>query len=130
MTDDPVRLVSEREISLESDLAELLNRYSAENGSDTPDFILANYLRQCLAAFDWAVRRREEWFGRTPTERRFREEILPERRASLEAALSEATGLDIRMESVATCALCGYSDDYDHHVNRNAKSHHPFMESP
>jgi len=33
-----------------------------ENASDTPDFILAQYLSDCLAAFDKAVRERERWY--------------------------------------------------------------------
>ncbi len=36
------------------ELAEVLNRHSAENGSNTPDFILASYLTACLDAFDVA----------------------------------------------------------------------------
>lgn len=46
----------------------LLNRCSKENGSDTPDSILARYLADCLRAFDHAVCRREEWYGRGPEE--------------------------------------------------------------
>jgi hypothetical protein len=41
-------------------------RASAENGSNTPDFILAQYLTSCLAAFDEAVNAREKWYGREP----------------------------------------------------------------
>lgn len=41
-----------------------INRNSMENGSDTPDFILANYLADCLHAFDSAVLHREKWYGR------------------------------------------------------------------
>lgn len=52
--------------SLDSSLRTLLNRFSAENGSNTPDFILANYLMACLAAFDAATNDRETWFGRGP----------------------------------------------------------------
>jgi hypothetical protein len=48
------------------DLARLLNSVSAENGSNTPDFILADYLRDCLAAFDRAVRARDAWYGINP----------------------------------------------------------------
>lgn len=40
-----------------------INSCSAENGSDTPDFILANYLADCLAAFDKTVRARDRWYG-------------------------------------------------------------------
>jgi hypothetical protein len=48
------------------ELESLLNRNSCENESNTPDWILANYLSSCLAAFDAAVRKREEWYGRDP----------------------------------------------------------------
>lgn len=42
----------------------VINSASAENASDTPDFILAEYLIGCLDAFDQAVRQREKWYGR------------------------------------------------------------------
>lgn len=38
----------------------LLNWHSKENGSNTPDFILADYLIDCLNAWDKAVTRRTE----------------------------------------------------------------------
>lgn len=44
-------------------LASALNRFSAENGSNTPDFILAEFLLTCLAAWNQASRAREAWFG-------------------------------------------------------------------
>ena len=47
-----------------ADLEHLINRESAENGSNTPDFILACYLTDCLNAFDRAVNDREAWYGR------------------------------------------------------------------
>ncbi len=37
------------------DLASLLNQHSKEQGSNTPDFILAQYLVDCLEAFDRAT---------------------------------------------------------------------------
>jgi hypothetical protein len=43
-----------------------LNCVCAENESNTPDFILADYLVSCLAAFDRAVNQRERWYGRSP----------------------------------------------------------------
>ena len=49
---------------LESALASALNRFSAENGSNTPDFILAQYLLACLDAFNKTSRARESWYGR------------------------------------------------------------------
>jgi len=35
-----------------------------ENGSNTPDFILAKYLADCLEAFNSASRHRERWYGK------------------------------------------------------------------
>ena len=47
-----------------SDLESLINRHSQENGSNTPDFMLADYLVSCLRTFDEIVNRREQWYGR------------------------------------------------------------------
>jgi len=44
------------------ELMQLINKHSIENGSNTPDFILAEYLKQCLEAFDMCVRRRDKCF--------------------------------------------------------------------
>lgn len=48
----------------EQELQHLLSQYAAENGSNTPDFILAEYLQNCLDNFNMTVNRRETWFGR------------------------------------------------------------------
>ncbi|MDE2098475.1 MAG: hypothetical protein KGL39_14575 [Patescibacteria group bacterium] len=45
-------------------LAVALNCHSAENGSDMPDFILAKFLADVLAAFDAATAMREAWYCR------------------------------------------------------------------
>lgn len=52
-------------MTFEKELEALLNRFSQENGSDTPDFILAKYLNDCLTAWNHAVVAREKWYGRT-----------------------------------------------------------------
>jgi hypothetical protein len=52
-------------MELRKEIETAINKHSAENGSDTPDFVLAEYLTDCLTAFDKAVKRREEWYGRT-----------------------------------------------------------------
>lgn len=44
-------------------LRNLINCYNVENGSNTPDFILAEYLTNCLETFDKAVRKRDRWYG-------------------------------------------------------------------
>ena len=47
-----------------TELETLINCRSRENGSDTPDFILADYLVACLAAWDAGLQARERWYGR------------------------------------------------------------------
>jgi hypothetical protein len=46
----------------ERQLADLINRHSLENASDTPDFILAEYLKDCLSAYNQATRKRTDWY--------------------------------------------------------------------
>lgn len=46
-----------------SELRAVINRYSMENRSNTPDYILAAYLTSCLVAFDTATRERSRWYG-------------------------------------------------------------------
>lgn len=41
-----------------------INVNCAENGSNTPDFILSKYLMSCLDAFDAATNARNAWYGR------------------------------------------------------------------
>ncbi len=44
------------------DIEQVINKHSIENNSNTPDFILAKYLIDCLQTFDEATTRREEWY--------------------------------------------------------------------
>lgn len=44
-------------------LTDLINRCSLENGSDTPDSVLSQYLINCIAVFDIAVRERTRLKG-------------------------------------------------------------------
>lgn len=46
------------------DVENIINKYSLENNSDTPDFILAEYLSDCLKTFDKTINRREIYYGR------------------------------------------------------------------
>lgn len=50
------------EVAFQKELAVLINKYSMENGSNTPDFILAEYLCECLVAFNRATNRRTHWY--------------------------------------------------------------------
>jgi len=51
--------------SFEKALEELLNQYSQENGSNTPDFLLASYLMACLKAWNDTSTAREKWYGKS-----------------------------------------------------------------
>jgi hypothetical protein len=48
--------------TFEKELESLINRHSQENGSNTPDFILAQYLVACLAAWNVGVTMRDNWY--------------------------------------------------------------------
>jgi len=50
--------------SFRKELESIINCHSMENTSNTPDFILAEYLTSCLLAFDTATQQRETWYGR------------------------------------------------------------------
>jgi hypothetical protein len=50
--------------AFERELKSLINRESMEQYSDTPDFILAEYIMSCLETFRVSVRAREKWYGR------------------------------------------------------------------
>ena len=80
--------------SFREQLRAAINRCCMENGSDTPDFILADYLRSCLSAFDIAVTARSEWYGRKdfPVQRvtrQYKEETPPAPALPLEALNEE-----------------------------------------
>jgi hypothetical protein len=45
------------------ELEHLINKSSKENGSNTPDYILAEYLNDCLIAYDKATNKRNDWYG-------------------------------------------------------------------
>ena len=60
----PLRQYLVREQAFERELTALINKYSRENDSNTPDFVLADFLRGCLMAFNIATRSRETWYGR------------------------------------------------------------------
>lgn len=47
------------------ELVSLINRHSIEGASNTPDYILAMYLKNCLSAYETAISQREEHAGVT-----------------------------------------------------------------
>lgn len=66
MVDDlaDVAFSEERNMNnFENELKELINKYSIENSSDTPDFILAEYVMNCLKMYQWATLARDKFYG-------------------------------------------------------------------
>jgi len=55
------------EPSFEKSLEHLINYFSQESESNTPDFILAAYLQGCLDTFNHAIADREKWYGKPIT---------------------------------------------------------------
>lgn len=47
---------------LRNKIEEVINIFSLENGSDTSDFILAEYLVDCLKTFDKTMQSRDKYF--------------------------------------------------------------------
>lgn len=53
---------AQKMLEFEKELTELLNKYSLENKSNTPDFMVAKHLIECLIAFNNARIERDKWF--------------------------------------------------------------------
>lgn len=51
------------QMTLQEKLASLLNSESREQDSNTPDFLLAEFMMNCLDAFELASNKREVWYG-------------------------------------------------------------------
>ncbi len=68
--------------TLKKELAKVINSRSVENGSDTPDFILAEYLVDCLKSFEKAIVSRHIY------------DNVPERKAIREKHENEDRSLD------------------------------------
>jgi len=61
-------------MSFIKELEQLINKHSMENKSNTPDFILAEYMLNCLLAFEQASTARELWYGKELSPRNFHTE--------------------------------------------------------
>jgi len=51
-------------MNFEKELEQLINRYSKENESNTPDWLLAEYIRGCLSVYSTVVLKRDKYYGR------------------------------------------------------------------
>ncbi len=50
--------------TFESELEKLLNKYSIENESDTPDFILSKYIMRSLKTWKESIEERDLYYER------------------------------------------------------------------
>jgi hypothetical protein len=62
----------EKRNALQKDFEHCINRNSIENESNTPDFVLAEYLVACVEAWNVGCRARDKWYDVTlgPGEKR------------------------------------------------------------
>lgn len=60
--DKPPGMLERQRRSLRQEIEQAINRNCAENGSDTPDWILAEFIMDALEAFDRAVNARSKWY--------------------------------------------------------------------
>lgn len=65
------------DMKLQKELEHLINKFSRENESDTPDFILAEYIMGCLGAYETAVNARGKWYGHKTLSKDFKMEKEP-----------------------------------------------------
>ena len=49
--------------TFEEALKTLINQYSKENDSNTPDYLLANFLNEVLISYSATLRARDKWFN-------------------------------------------------------------------
>lgn len=60
---DKVKAVVSPRLTFLQELQDLINRHNKENDSNTPDFILAQYLNNCLTNFNLAQQQRSDWYS-------------------------------------------------------------------
>jgi len=50
-------------MEFKDELRILINKYSKENNSNTPDWILAEYIEGCLEVYDKTQQKRAKWYN-------------------------------------------------------------------
>ena len=93
-------------MTFQKELEELLNKWSMENGSNTPDFILAQFMMDCFLSFERSVNNRQIFLLAFDDNLPARAAELPlERNTPMQAACKHD---DIRrLGGVSYCKNCG-----------------------
>lgn len=64
----------ENEMDFRRELQDLINKHSMENDSNTPDFLLAEYIEGCMNTFAKVMKARDAWYGNSILEDEARDE--------------------------------------------------------
>jgi hypothetical protein len=94
------------------ELEELLNRHSMENGSNTPEYVLGDFLAGCLDVFDRAVSIRSMYYGTEKAEEAVT--VLMADRRNRGERREKAMAAHVRYDGpdgpeFYLCAVCGFS---------------------
>ncbi len=119
----------EKATNFKDELVALINRFSKENGSDTPDFLLGEYLDRALNNYDKTVVDRESWYGRwRKGEPDAIAIISEERREQLEKHGYNIQHDDLHMHGeLASAAACYAIPEGQHpHHSLNRMEHWPW----
>lgn len=60
---DVTNELADKETEFQRQISTVINKFNKEAGSGTPDFILAEYLSNCLESYNKAVKARDKWFS-------------------------------------------------------------------
>ena len=104
---------------LRKDIEIAINAHSAENGSDTPDFILAKYLTASLAAFDEAVNSRSQWYGVHSFDLNVKDKVVTDEKSDIpESDISDVVSVQPLVADTGKIFYYAYEDDGPLHILR------------
>lgn len=111
-----------------SDLQKLLNKHCKERQSDTPDYILVDYLIGCLSSFNAAVNERENWYTQSKEQK---EECL-EGWQPIETAPKDGRVIDLYDENSIRRINCYFAkeDWWYFHIDEEGISKHLPVRNP
>jgi hypothetical protein len=95
------------------ELEQLINKHSMENQSDTPDFILAEFMMNALQSYERAIYQRTSWYGiEVPIqEQKKTEEIQP----TSEISTKSENFNQVKASSKDPCPYCDMREHSGHH---------------
>ena len=64
--EEPLVTADKEAETIKKELSDVINKHCKENDSDTPDYLLAQYLMGCLDNYAQTVKARDKWFSFDP----------------------------------------------------------------